>query len=155
MNQLRKLMNWLTSPTSDMSFIHQLEIIESIISKILSLAMLSVIIGAIIHLCAYLVGYLFDGSHYFSDSIGKVFGLFLDILIALEILENITAYLKKHVIQVELVIATSLTAVARKIILFDFKETKGEFDLLGLAAATIALSIGYWLVRQSNHENQS
>jgi uncharacterized membrane protein (DUF373 family) len=155
MNRLRQLKNWLTSPKSDDNFIHRLEIVESIISKVLSLAMLSVIIGAIINLCLYLPIYLFSGSRYFSDSIGKVFGLFLDILIALEILENITAYLKKHVIQVELVIATSLTAVARKIILFDFKETKGEFDLFGLAAATIALSVGYWLVRQSNHENQS
>jgi len=60
--------------------------------------------------------------------------LFLNVLIALEILENITAYLRKHIIQVELVIVTSIIAVARKIIILDFEKTPGT-DLIGLALA--------------------
>jgi uncharacterized membrane protein (DUF373 family) len=58
----------------------------------------------------------------------------LTVLIALEILENITAYLRKHIIQVELVIVTSIIAIARKIIILDFEKTSG-IDLIGLAIA--------------------
>jgi Phosphate-starvation-inducible E. len=64
-----------------------------------------------------------------KDTLFVIFGLFLNVLIALEILENITAYLKKHVIQVELVIVTSLIAVSRKIIILDLeKKTAADFD---------------------------
>jgi len=51
---------------------------------------------------------------------------FLNVLIALEILENITAYLRKHVVQVELVIVTSIIAVARKIIILDFEKLRNR-----------------------------
>jgi uncharacterized membrane protein (DUF373 family) len=64
-------------------------------------------------------------------------------------LENITAYLQKHVVQVELVIVTSLIAVARKIIIFDFSKSSGT-DLIGLAIAIFALAISYWIVRYMN-----
>jgi uncharacterized membrane protein (DUF373 family) len=49
-------------------------------------------------------------------------GPFLNILIGLEILENVTGYFRKNVLQVELVIVTSLIAVARKIIIFNFEK---------------------------------
>jgi uncharacterized membrane protein (DUF373 family) len=82
----------------------------------------------------------------FGNKLFTIFGLFLNVLIALEILENISAYLKKHVIQVELVIVTSLIAVARKIIILDL-EKKTALDLIALAIAIFALSVSYWIVR--------
>ncbi len=87
-----------------------------------------------------------------KDALFVIFGLFLNVLIALEILENITAYLKKHVIQVELVIVTSLIAVSRKIIILDL-EKKTAADLIGLATAIFALSISYLIVRYTNKYN--
>jgi uncharacterized membrane protein (DUF373 family) len=93
--------------------------------------------------------WLSDPEHLFKDSLFVIFGLFLNVLIALEILENITAYLKKHVIQVELVIVTSLIAVSRKIIILDL-EKKTAADLIGLATAIFALSISYLIVRYTN-----
>ncbi len=79
----------------------------------------------------------------------NIFGLFLNVLIALELLENLTAYLKKHVVQVELVVVTSIIAVARKIILLDFEKTSG-IDLIGLGIAIFALAISYWILRRLN-----
>ncbi|PMB43848.1 hypothetical protein CEN41_11810, partial [Fischerella thermalis CCMEE 5330] len=76
----------------------------------------------------------------------------LNILIALEILENITGYLKKHVLQVELVIVTSLIAVARKIIILDLEKVSG-IDIIGLGIALLALSISYWIVRKTTSKN--
>jgi uncharacterized membrane protein (DUF373 family) len=95
-----------------------------------------------------------EPTGFFSTTLIEIFGLFLNILIALEILENITAYLRKQVVQVELVIVTSLIAVARKIIIFDF-EKLGGLDLIGLGAATLALSVSYWLVRRAKPPSKS
>lgn len=114
-----------------------------------------VIIVIIIDLAIYLFTYLGaellnpkvrDPHIFFGQTLLDIFGLFLSVLIALEILENITAYLKKHVVQVELVIVTSLTAVARKIIILDLKQVSGV-SLIGLAIAILSLSVSYFIVK--------
>jgi uncharacterized membrane protein (DUF373 family) len=86
---------------------------------------------------------------FFNKTLIEIFGLFLNILIALELLENITAYLKKHIVQVELVVVTALIAVARKIIIFDSNKYDKN-DLIALANASLALSVSYWLIRRMN-----
>ncbi|MGB3187960.1 MAG: phosphate-starvation-inducible PsiE family protein [Limnoraphis sp.] len=136
--------------SSDEKFIDFIEDIEVIISKILSLAMVALIISATGHLMVFLFKeLLFDPDLIFKNTLFEIFGLFLNLLIALELLENISAYLRKHVIQVELVIVTSLIAVARKIILFNLDKKSG-IDLMGLALALFALSISYWIIRRTN-----
>lgn len=127
--------------------------IETLISKFLSVLLIVLTLLAVFDLARYLViDLISDPTGSFSTSLIEIFGLFLNILIALEILENVTAYLQKQVVQVELVIVTSLTAVARKIIIFDFEKLNGV-DLIGLGIATLALSVSYWLVRQANAQN--
>ncbi|NJM00256.1 MAG: phosphate-starvation-inducible PsiE family protein [Synechococcaceae cyanobacterium SM2_3_2] len=131
-------------------FMRWVSSLESLIARLLTMLLVGVTIFAVFDLGRYLLTDLFlDPVGSFSTSLIEIFGLFLNILIALEILENITAYFQKQVVQVELVIITSLTAVARKIIIFDFEKLNG-IDLLGLGAATLALSISYWLVRRTN-----
>ncbi len=131
-------------------FMRGVSSLESLIARLLTMLLVGVTILAVFDLARYLLTDLFlDPVGSFSTSLIEIFGLFLNILIALEILENITAYFQKQVVQVELVIITSLTAVARKIIIFDFEKLNG-IDLLGLGVATLALSISYWLVRRTN-----
>jgi uncharacterized membrane protein (DUF373 family) len=140
---------------SDDNFLRFIKTIETLVSKALSIAMVGVLLVSVVELCIYLTWELFTGPYgFFASTLIEVFGLFLNILIALEILENITAYLRKHVVQLELVIVTSLTAVARKIIIFDFSKATGV-DLIGLAIATFALAISYWIVRRSNRYGAS
>lgn len=123
---------------------------EGVVSRILSLAMMLVIVVATVDLLIMLTEQLFSPPvGFFSKTLQDIFGSFLSILIALEILENITAYLRRHVVQVELVVATSLTAVARKIIILDLDKVDGT-QLIGLAIAILALAISYWLVRFSS-----
>jgi uncharacterized membrane protein (DUF373 family) len=130
------------------------ESVETVVAKILTIALLIVILVALVDLVFVLSDILFKSppSGFFNQTILEVFGLFLNILIALELLDNITAYLRKHIFQVELVIATSLIAVARKIIIFDLKKYTNT-DLISLAVAIFALSISYWLVRRLNRNN--
>ena len=149
----KRLIRFVQNNLSDEGFLKNLGRFEGLVSKLLSIAMVLVIIVIIIDLGIYLITYLGaevingrDPSVFFGRTLLDIFGFFLSVLIALEILENITAYLKKHVVQVELVIVTSLTAVARKIIILDLKAVSGV-SLIGLAIAILSLSISYFIVR--------
>ena len=73
------------------------------------------------------------------------FGAFLAVLIAIEIFLNITLYLREDVIHVRLVIATALMAVARKVIVFDFKELSVPY-VFATAAVVLSLGITFWLI---------
>ncbi len=148
---LRKLLRRVTSDESNRNFLGQIGKVEVLVSKLLSLMMLGVLAVGIIQLGFVLVTEIIHDAPYgfFSSSLIEIFGAFLNILIALEVLENITAYLRGSGIRIELVIVTALTAVARKIVIFDFNKLSGT-DLIGLGLAIFALTISYWLVRCTN-----
>jgi uncharacterized membrane protein (DUF373 family) len=144
------------SLTEDEKFLARIKDIEIIVSKILSVSMIAVIFIALMQLGYGLVEKLLitvdrPSNANFNTTLFELFGLFLNVLIALEILENITAYLRKHIIHAELVIVTSLIAVARKIIIFDL-EKKDSNDLIALAVAVFSLSISYFIVKNSNKD---
>jgi uncharacterized membrane protein (DUF373 family) len=153
MGRLKYLAQKVRIGLRDENFLGFLGRLESWVSKILSIAMLFVILVAVYELVVFMVQELIPPPmDRFGKTLFTVFGLFLNVLIALEILENITAYLKKHVVQVELVIVTSLIAIARKIIILDLEKTSG-IDLIALAAAILSLSISYWIIRRSVPKN--
>lgn len=144
---LKRFKRYIRWRSSDEGFATGIDQFESLVSKLLSVAMLIVIVVIMVDLILFLATALFNPSPegFFLNTLKEIFGLFLSILIALEILENITAYLKKHVVQVELVIVTSLIAVARKIIILDLDKTRGT-SLIGLAIAILSLSISYLII---------
>ena len=69
-----------------------------------------------------------------------LFGALLVVLIAIEIFINITLYLREDVIHVKLVVATALMAIARKVIVFDFKELTPQY-IYATAAVVLALGV--------------
>ncbi len=145
---LKKIWHGIIGSESDELFLRVLHVIEKLVAKILSLALLVVIAVALFDL-VYLLAIDIksnDPAGFYNKSIIKLFGFFLNILIALELLENITAYLKKNIVHVELVIVTALIAVSRKIIIFDF-ATKGSDDLIAISIGILALSVSYWFVK--------
>jgi len=155
MRILKRLMNRAIDLTSDENFLISIAKIENLVSKLLAIGMVLVTLVAVFDLGIYLFQKLFTPpDDFFVGVLIDIFGLFLNILIALEILENITAYLRNHVIQLELVIVTSLTAVARKIIIFDGSKSVSN-DLTGLALAIFALSVSYWIVRSVNNKQKT
>ena len=150
MRLLRKILGSLINKQHNDGFLVFVDQVEDFFAKILSLAMIGVILFAVLDLCIVLGQELLSPPvGRFSTTLLKIFGLFLNILIALEITQNITSYLKSHIIQIEMVIITSLIAVARKIIILDFEKIS-DLELLALAATIFALSICYWLVRRTN-----
>ena len=131
------------------NFFKLVHLVENFVAKVLSIVLLTLILVALADL-VFVIGsnILAEPFGYINKTLIELFGLFLNILIALELLENITVYLKKHIFQVELVISTSLIAIARKIIIFDLQKYSDN-DLIALAVAILSLSISYWLIRRS------
>ncbi|PSN16621.1 hypothetical protein C7293_02045 [filamentous cyanobacterium CCT1] len=150
-NRAKQLTKQLTDQLKNETFLLRLHQFEGSISKLLSVAMVIVILAIVFDLIVVLVEAIFTTApgEFLVQTVVDIFGLFLTVLIALEILENITAYIQKHVVQVELVIATALTAVGRKFIILDLSLVSGT-TLIGLAIAIFALAISYWIVRFSH-----
>ena len=88
-------------------------------------------------------------SYWLGDGLIRILGDLLTVLIALEVLQNITSYLRRHVVQIELVLVTALTAVARKVIVLPIGGDDKPQLLVGLGVSAIALAGAYWLVKRS------
>jgi len=80
----------------------------------------------------------------------EVFGFFLMVLIGLELLESIKAYLDNSRVHVEVVFLVAIVAAARKIIILDYKTITSDM-LFAIAAVIVALGVGFYLVRRTMH----
>jgi uncharacterized membrane protein (DUF373 family) len=79
-----------------------------------------------------------------------IFGLFLLVLLGIELVSTLKTYLTENEIHVEVVFAVALIAIGRKVIILDVKEIS-SLSLLGIAAIIISLSVGYFLVKRTIH----
>jgi len=115
--------------------------------KVLAILMVFVIIWGIGDVVFVLYQRLMEPPIYLLSisDILATFGAFLAVLIAIEIFTNITLYIRNDVLPVELVVATALMAICRKVIIFDFKELSPMY-ILSTAAVVLALGITYWLI---------
>ena len=128
---------------------------EREVARILTLITTVVITAALIQLVISLGWKLWTGmvqsqATWLGDDLIKVLGDLLTVLIALEVLQNITSYLRRHVVQIELVLVTALTAVARKVIVLPSGAEDKPQLLIGLGIAVVSLSAAYWLVKRAN-----
>jgi uncharacterized membrane protein (DUF373 family) len=142
---VRTCKRYVAIACKDESFLSAISRVENIVSKIMAIALLLVIFISLYDLLRFLAFEVIPSEVKGGVALPllKIFGMFLNVLIALELMENVTAYLRHHSIQLELVIITALTAVARKIVIFD---SKADGDLGGFAIAVLCLSISYWIV---------
>jgi uncharacterized membrane protein (DUF373 family) len=85
------------------------------------------------------------------NDIFQLFGAFMVVLIAIEIFLNIRLYLGTDMLPVQLVIATALMAIARKVIVLDFEATDAIY-ILAIAAVVIALGATHWLLSNERIE---
>ena len=88
------------------------------------------------------------------DELLDLFGLFMLVLIGMELLETIVkTYLKEEANHAQIVMAVGIIAISRKVIILDVKELSG-LTLIGIAAIIIALTGGYFLMKRSSNEKQ-
>jgi uncharacterized membrane protein (DUF373 family) len=79
----------------------------------------------------------------------EIFGLFLLVLIGVELLETIKAYLKENVVHIEVVMTVAMIAIARKVIILDVKDLPA-LTLVGIAAIIVALAAAKYYYRREN-----
>ena len=78
----------------------------------------------------------------------EIFGLFMLVLIGIELLESIMkTYLTHDTPHYEVVLSVAIIAIARKVIILDTKQMDAA-TLLGIAAIIIALTLGYYLMKR-------
>jgi len=82
------------------------------------------------------------------DELLDIFGMFLLVLIGVELLETVKMYLTKKTVHVEVVFTVAMIAIARKVIILDVKELS-SLTLIGIGVIIFALSAGYYLVRRN------
>lgn len=86
------------------------------------------------------------------DELIEIFGLFMLVLIGIELLETIIkTYLDRSTEHVTIVIAVALIAISRKVIVLSKQEFTGDI-LLGIAAVIIALAGAYYIIRRRSEK---
>lgn len=123
--------------------------IENVIVFVLLIMMLFTVVIATIELGVIVYQQLMKAPKFLLnlDELLEIMGFFLMVLIALELLATIKAYFqnKPHL---EVVVIVAMIAIARKVIIVDYKETSPTM-LFGMAAVIFALSAGYFLVKRA------
>jgi uncharacterized membrane protein (DUF373 family) len=93
-------------------------------------------------------------TDWFDGSLIKLLDRLLLIFIALEVLQNVTAYLRDQVVQIELVLLTALTAVARKVIVLPPGTENKPALMAGFGLIVVGIAAAYWLVLIARHGSQ-
>lgn len=127
-----------------------LKLFERVIVGSLIVMMALVILLSTIELGRILISDIIKPSDYFIDiyELLDLFGFFMLIIIGVELLETIRAYLREHEVHVEIVLEVALIAVARKVVIVDVKDYSPA-SLLAIAAIVLALAAGYYLQRKA------
>ena len=135
----------------DATYLELIDRSEQSLAKLLGLVLLVVLVAGTVQLAiGVTAAVLQPDTPWLGSKINAVLGDLLTLLIAVEVLQNVTSYLRRHVVQIELVLLTAMTAVARKVIVLPpGAENKPEL-LGGLGIAVLALAAAFWLVRSVN-----
>jgi uncharacterized membrane protein (DUF373 family) len=106
---------------------------------------------AVAELCFVLYKDLNSNRGLFLDlgELFEVFGMFLIVLIAIELMASVYMYMQDKSVHVEIMLLIAVTALTRKVVVLD-TESKGDpaMYMLGLAALLGTLVVGYYLVKR-------
>ena len=89
------------------------------------------------------------------DQLLEIFGLFMLVVIGIELLETIMkTYLTQGQSHYEVVLSVAIIAIARKVIILDLKKLD-SLSLIGIASIVVALTVGYFLMKRSQSHDKS
>jgi len=134
----------------DVAFLKGIDRSERLLAKLLALVLGIVTLVAAAQIgVETLTAVLNPSTRWVGTRLTLTLGHLLDILIALEVLQNITSYLRRGVVQIELVLATAITAVARKVIVLPPGSEDKPQLLISLGFTAPFLTAAWWLVQHS------
>ncbi|MGA2105008.1 phosphate-starvation-inducible PsiE family protein [Methanoregula sp.] len=82
-----------------------------------------------------------------NNELLSLFGYFLLVLIGVELLATVAAYVNEKVIRVEVVILIAIIAIVRNVILLD-PTAMEPLNMFGIAAIIFALCSGYFFLKK-------
>ncbi len=128
---------------------------EAFISMILVLLMGIVVVSSILELGHVLYRDLVAPPGFFLglDGLYDTFGLFMLVVIALELMGSIYAYCNNKAGYIEIMFLIAMTAITRKIVILDSKSTD-PMTLLGIAAVLVALVAGLYVLKQQRRSGR-
>ena len=141
---------------SDKRFLSTIHGYERQLAKLLAL-LLAVVIGFAVFelLVESSIKIAQFQTNWFNGGLIKLLDRLLLIFIALEVLQNVTAYLRDQVVQIELVLLTAMTAVARKVIVLPpGTESKPQL-MAGFGLIVVGLAAAYWLVKRARQDQST
>ncbi len=124
--------------------------IEKGVIYVLIFLMSVILVLATIELGYYLVRNIIQSDFLIIDldDLMDLFGVFLLVLIGIELLDTIKVYLKQNQVHVEVVVLVAIIALARKIVVLKVEELEGE-TIIGIGVLIIALAIAYYLIKKA------
>jgi uncharacterized membrane protein (DUF373 family) len=136
-------------PPSEYRFQSLISRFECQLSRILAGLLMVVLAASTVQLVIVTAQVLLQPSQdWLGGQLLQLLDRLLLILIGLEVLQNLTAYLRDHTFQTELVVLTALTAVARKLIVMPPGQEKDPLNLIGVGVVILCLAGAYALLRQ-------
>jgi len=139
----------------DKQFLSTIHSYERQLAKLLALLLAAVVGLAALELVVETgLGLMQRETNWFDGSLIKLLDRLLLIFIALEVLQNVTAYLRDQVVQIELVLLTALTAVARKVIVLPPGTENKPALMAGFGVIVVGLAAAYWLVRWARRDDK-
>ncbi len=139
----------------DKQFLSAIHSYERQLAKLLAVLLAAVVGFAALELVVETgIGLVQRQTNWFDGSLIKLLDRLLLIFIALEVLQNVTAYLRDQVVQIELVLLTALTAVARKVIVLPPGTENKPALMAGFGVIVVGLAAAYWLVRWARRGDQ-
>ena len=124
--------------------------IEVTIVTLLIIMMLGVLILATFELGYCLFQTVSNSSNFFIplENLMDLFGVFLLVLIGIELLDTIKIYLRENVVHVEVVILVAIIALARKVVILKIEELSGEI-IIGIGVLITTLAITYYIIKKT------
>ena len=122
---------------------------EQYIATALLVLMGIVLLAAVAELAYEIVTGLIQPPGFFLDvtELIDTFGLFLMVLIGLELMATMHMYLSDHTIHAEMMLLVALPAVTRKVVILVTVKT-GPLLVFGLGFLIFALSGSFYLIRK-------
>lgn len=133
-----------------MIMIKTIRFIEKMIIYTLIVMMAGVLVLATIELGYFLWKSMLQSSSLFFelDDLMDLFGVFLLILIGIELLDTIKVYLRQNVVHVEVVVLVAIIAIARKVVVMKIEDLEGMM-IIGIAVLIVSLSVAYYLIKRA------
>ncbi len=124
--------------------------VEKGIIYVLILMMSIILVLATVELGYYLVRNILQADYLIMDldDLMDLFGVFLLVLIGIELLDTIKVYLRQNQVHVEVVVLVAIIALARKIVILKVEQLTGDV-IIGIGVLIIALSVAYYLIKKA------